>query len=80
MATEATAAATVASEGASAGLGALSAAGVAVKAFVLANPVPIAAVAAVIIGVVAYRAVTHRGQKPEEVQEAHEEGAEPAAA
>jgi hypothetical protein len=61
MATE-TGAAALAAEGASAGLGAVSYAGAAIKAFVLSNPVSLAGVAGVAIGVLGYHLLFDRGE------------------
>jgi hypothetical protein len=82
MATE-TAAATLAAEGASAGLGAASAAGAAIKAFVLSNPVSLAGVAGLVVGVVGYHFLFDHGGSDDD-EHPHAEGdaeaAEPSAA
>lgn len=80
MATE-TGAAALAAEGASAGLGAVSAAGAAIKAFVLSNPISLAAVAGVAIGALGYHFLFDRGE-PHEGEDAEGQGdaAEPSAA
>ena len=83
MAVEATAA-NLAADGASAGVGALTATGAAVKAFILANPATIAGVVGIAIGLVAYRAWANRGHEHEEgcehSHEDHAKAAEPSAA
>lgn len=60
MATE-TAVANLAAEGASAGLSAASAAGAAIKAFVLSNPVSVVGVAGVVVGLVGYHFLFSQG-------------------
>lgn len=59
MAAEATAA-NLAAEGTSAGASAFTAAGAAIKAFVLANPATLAAVAGIVIGAVGYSMLANR--------------------
>lgn len=82
MATE-TAAATLAAEGASAGLGAASAAGAAIKTLVLSNPVSLAGIAGIVVGVVGYHFLFNSGESHDHEHE-HAEGvaeaAEPSAA
>jgi hypothetical protein len=71
MATE-TGAAALAAEGASAGLGAVSYAGAAIKAFVLSNPVSLAGVAGVAVGVLGYHLLFDRGETGEAASENQE--------
>jgi hypothetical protein len=69
-----TAAAAIASEGASGGLGAVSAAGVAIKAFVLSNPMSLAGIAGVVVGVLGYHFLFDHGEEAEADQEVKEGG------
>lgn len=79
MAAEATAA-SLAAEGTSAGAGAFAAAGTAIKAFVLANPITLAGVAGIAIGVIGYRALVHPpGHEHAHEHEEQEEAAEASA-
>lgn len=76
MAAETTAA-NLAAEGTSAGASALTTAGAAIKAFVLANPVTLAGIAGIVIGAVGYRILTQRDHDhdhdhDEEIAEAEE--------
>jgi hypothetical protein len=72
MATEATAAA-LAAEGTSAGAGALTAVGTGLKAFLLANPVSLAAVAGLVVGAGGYYLLARQGNKQEHEHEETEE-------
>lgn len=78
MAAEATAA-NLAAEGTSAGLGALTTASAAIKAFVLANPITLAGVAGIVIGALGYRVLAHRDHEHEEEEATTPEGNEEAA-
>ncbi|MGB5736821.1 MAG: hypothetical protein WBM40_20510 [Thiohalocapsa sp.] len=61
MATEAGVAA-LAAEGTSSGIGAISAAGAGIKAFVLSNPASLAAVAGIAVGVLGYHFLFDHGE------------------
>lgn len=75
MAAEATAA-NLAAEGTSAGASAITAAGAAIKAFVLANPAALAAIAGIVIGALGYRFLAHRDHEHD--HEGEDEAAEAA--
>jgi len=61
MATE-TGAAAIAAENASGGIGAVSSAGAAIKGFVLSNPISLAAVAGLVVGVLGYHFLFDHGE------------------
>jgi hypothetical protein len=77
MATE-TAAATLAAEGASAGLSAAASAGAAIKALVLNNPVSLAGVAGLAVGILGYHFLFDHGEAHVADDEPAEEKAEAA--
>jgi hypothetical protein len=80
MAAEATAA-NLAAQGTSAGASALTTTGVAIKAFILANPVALAGIAGIAIGAIGYSMLTrHDHDEGEACCEAEEAEAEKAAA
>jgi hypothetical protein len=77
MAAEATAA-NLAAEGTSAGASAITAAGAAIKAFVLANPAALAGIAGIVIGALGYRVLANRDHEHD--HEGEDEAAETAEA
>ena len=79
MAAEATAA-NLAKEGTYAGASAITTAGAAIKAFALANPIGLAAVGGIVVGVLGYRLLVHDDQEGEAAEATDTEQAEEAPA
>ena len=79
MAAAATAA-NLATEGTSAGVSAITAAGAAIKAFVLTNPATLAGVAGIVIGALGYRLLAHHDHEHNHDHEGEDEAAEAAEA